>query len=191
MFDVKKLITEDLSEAQNVQQNLGMCTDAIEKAAHLCADAFKKGGKIILFGNGGSAADAQHIAAEFVGRFEIERNPLPAIALTTNTSALTAIGNDYSYAELFERQIRAHATEHDIAIGFSTSGNSENVLRAMQAAKEIGATTVGFSGEAGALKDNVDIAVAVPSSHTPRIQEAHVLLAHILTHIVETLYVQS
>jgi D-sedoheptulose 7-phosphate isomerase len=191
MFDVKTLIANDLTEAQDLREKLEIHADALEQAAHLCADAFKQGGKIVLFGNGGSAADAQHIAAEFVGRFEVEREPLPAIALTTNTSALTAIGNDYDYSIVFERQVQALVKEQDIVIGFSTSGNSENILKGIRAAAKIGAKTIGFSGKGGALKDSVDISLAVPSSHTPRIQEAHILLAHILTHAIETLYLQS
>lgn len=191
MFDVKTLITEDLDEGNKLHETLDMFTESLEEAGHLCHKALQAGGKLVFFGNGGSAADAQHMAAEFVGRFEVERTPLPAIALTTNTSALTAIGNDYSYEQLFERQVQALVRKEDIVIGFSTSGNSENVLKGIEAAKTIGAKTIGFSGGGGSLKDNVDIAFAVPSSRTPRIQEAHVVLAHILTHIVESLYVQS
>lgn len=144
------------------------------------------GGTLYLCGNGGSAADAQHVAAEFVGRFLRERRPLPAIALTCNTSILTAVGNDYEFAEVFARQVRAHVQPRDCVIGISTSGRSPNVLRALAAAREIGATTVGFTGSEGhELAAFCDACLLAPSASTPRIQEAHLLAWHLVCDEVE------
>ncbi len=137
-------------------------------------------------GNGGSAADCQHIAAELVGRFKSEREGLPAIALTTDTSILTAIGNDYSFNEIFARQIEALANKGDLVIGISTSGNSENVIRGILKAKKIGCYTVGLLGkDGGKLKNLVDLAIIIPSNNTPRIQECHILIGHIACEIVD------
>jgi D-sedoheptulose 7-phosphate isomerase len=148
-----------------------------------CLDAR---GTLYLCGNGGSAADAQHVAAEFVGRFLRERRPLPAIALTCNTSILTAIGNDYEFAEVFARQVRAHVTDRDCVIGISTSGRSPNVLRALAAAREVGATTIGFTGATGTdLAALCDACLLAPSTATPRIQEAHLLAWHVVCDEVE------
>ena len=161
--------------------------DRVVAAARAVVDAYRDGHKVVLFGNGGSAADAQHIAAEFVGRFLVDRTPLPAMALSVNTSALTAIGNDYGYDEVFARQLRASGVEGDVAIGLSTSGNSGNVLLAMEAAGEIGMTTVGFTGGSGGrLAGVVDHSIVIPADSTPRIQEGHLVCAHILCEIVET-----
>lgn len=184
---VESLILDDIAASERLHGQLNNLAPALARAATLCAAALKNGGKLVFFGNGGSAADSQHMAAEFVGRFEHERDPLPAIALTVNTSALTAIGNDYGFDQVFERQVRALAGKNDVIIAYSTSGNSKNVLLGVAAAKKIGAKTIGFSGQNGALKDAVDIALAVPSSQTPRIQEGHILLGHILTHATEAL----
>lgn len=149
-------------------------------------EAYQKGGKAILFGNGGSAADAQHLAAEFLGRYYFDRPPLPAVALTVDTSAMTAIANDYSFDVVFSRQLEALARPGDVAIGFSTSGNSENVIRALQVAKSMGLVTLGLSGQdGGRMKDVVDYCVCVPSGDVPRIQECHALLGHILCELVE------
>jgi len=140
-----------------------------------------------LFGNGGSAADAQHIAAELVGQYKLKRKSLPAIALTTNTSILTSIGNDYGFDKIFERQIESLVTNKDIAIGISTSGNSENVLRGILKAKKIGAKTIAFTGnDGGKLKGAVDILLNIPSNNTPRVQEAHITIGHIICGIVES-----
>ena len=148
--------------------------------------ALRAGHKILFFGNGGSAADSQHIAAELVSRFRRDREALPAIALTTDTSILTSVGNDYSFAEVFARQIAALGRPGDVALGISTSGNSPNVLQAMQVAKARGLVTVGFTGrEGGKLKDSVDLCLRVPSQNTARIQEAHITVAHILCEIIE------
>lgn len=147
--------------------------------------AFKRGNKVFLFGNGGSAADAQHIACELVGKFYRDRDALPAIALTTNTSSLTAIGNDYGYEELFARQIKGLVRKGDVVIGISTSGESPNVIRGIETAKRIGAITVAFTGQEGKLKELPDYVLSIPSTDTPRIQEAHIVAGHIICYLVE------
>jgi D-sedoheptulose 7-phosphate isomerase len=179
------LIAADLTEAMSLRDRLAPFIPQLEKASELCVQSLQQGGKIILFGNGGSAADAQHIAAEFVGRFEKERAAWPALALSTNTSALTAIGNDYSYDDVFSRQVEALVGAHDVVIGISTSGNSKNVLKGLEAARAKGAKTIGMSGEGGVLQKHVDLAIAVPTSHTPRVQELHILFGHAIAHAVE------
>jgi len=153
--------------------------------ADLLVRAFKKGNKVVLFGNGGSAADAQHIACELAGKFYLDREPLPAIALTTNTSALTAIGNDYGYEEVFARQVKSLVKQGDIVIGISTSGNSPNVLRGVDEAKRLGATTIALTGRGGRLKELADYVLSIPSADTPRIQEAHITAGHIICYLVE------
>ena len=148
--------------------------------------ALRRGGKALVFGNGGSAADAQHFAAELTGRYARERAPLPAIALTTDTSALTAIGNDYGFAEIFARQVRTLAAADDVAVGLSTSGRSENVLRALDAARERGALAVGLTGTPHAsLAAHCDLVLAVPSDKTARIQEAHIVILHAVCEILD------
>ncbi|MEK7541714.1 MAG: SIS domain-containing protein [Patescibacteria group bacterium] len=179
------LIAADLREAERLHRNLKGLLPRIAEAAAACAEALQRGGKIVVFGNGGSAADAQHIAAEFVGRFEKERMPLPALALTVNTSVLTAIGNDYDFGAIFERQVQALVRTEDVVIGLSTSGNSKNVVRGILAAKKIGAVTVGLTGRGGRIKDDAAIAIAVPSARTPRVQEIHILIGHAIAHAVE------
>jgi D-sedoheptulose 7-phosphate isomerase len=160
----------------------------IEQVAGEIARALAQGRKILLFGNGGSAADAQHIAAEFVGRYMMERAPLPAIALTTDTSALTAIGNDYAFEDVFSRPLEALGSKGDIAVGFSTSGKSPNVLKAFATARKKKMVTVGFTGKNGrALAEQSDYCFCVPSAATPRIQECHTLIAHIICDISEKL----
>ncbi len=150
-------------------------------------NALKQGGKILICGNGGSAADSQHIAAEIVGRFKKERKGLPAIALTTDTSILTSVGNDYGYDYIFARQVEALCRPEDLVIGITTSGNSANVVRAMEAAKAIGATTVGFTGGTGGkLNALCDFNLIMPSSVTARIQEAHIFVGHCLCEILES-----
>ena len=154
--------------------------------------ALKAGKKVLVFGNGGSAADAQHIAAELAGRFyDSQRPPLPAIALTTNTSSLTAIANDFGYDVVFLRQVQALVAPGDVVMGLSTSGESRNVLLAIREAKARGAVTVGFSGEGGALKSAVDYSIAVPSKDPPRIQEAHITAGHIVCYLAEQAFVAS
>ena len=160
--------------------------DNIIKAAKLIITCYKNKGKVLIFGNGGSAADAQHIAAEFVGRFQKERTPLPAISLTTNTSILTALGNDYGYETVFFKQIEALGCATDIAIGISTSGKARNVLLAMKKAKDLGLKTICLSGGSGGeLPKYADIALIMPSTITARIQEAHITIGHIICELVE------
>jgi len=154
-------------------------------AMHL-AEVFKKGGKLLIFGNGGSAADAQHLAGELINRFKKERKPLPAIALTTDTSVITAISNDYDFSLIFVKQIEALGKKGDVALGISTSGKSPNVLKALHVAKEKGLYTVGLSGgDGGKMKDVCDLLILVPSKETPRIQEGHLLFLHILCELIE------
>ena len=161
-------------------------TDTIVQIAQAIIESFVRDGKLILFGNGGSAQDAQHIAAELVGIYTMERRSLPAIALTTNTSVLTALPNDYYYHSVFERQIEGMVRPGDVVIGISTSGNAGNVIRGVLKAKEIGAKTVGFTGHTGGeLKNKVDILLNIPSSVTGHIQEAHIAVGHIMCELVE------
>ncbi len=187
--DTLQLVAERLRESIEVKKAILATDELIElvhETARACIRSLEWGGKIILFGNGGSAADAQHIAAELVGRYLRDRRALAAIALTTNTSNLTAIGNDYSYEEVFSRQIEAIGNKSDLAIGISTSGNSKNVIRAVSAARKRGLTTVGLTGSnGGELRHETDYCLCVPSEHTPRIQEAHILLGHTLCEIIE------
>ncbi|MBM2824406.1 MAG: phosphoheptose isomerase [Dehalococcoidales bacterium] len=158
----------------------------IECIANFIIAAYQAGGKVVLFGNGGSAADAQHIAGELVGKFMLERQAFPAIALTTNTSILTALGNDMGYENVFRRQVEALVNEKDVVIGISTSGNSPNVIEAINAAKKKGAKTIGLSGgRGGKLAELADLALVVPSESTPRIQEAQITIGHIVCELVE------
>jgi D-sedoheptulose 7-phosphate isomerase len=158
----------------------------IAKVSELLVDTVDKGNKILLFGNGGSAADAQHIAAEFVGRFAFDRPALPALALSVNTSCVTAIGNDFGFDLVFSRQIEALARPGDLAIGISTSGNSANVLHGLSTAREKGLRTVAFTGCAGGkLKNAAEYCICAPSNETPRIQECHILIGHIISELVE------
>jgi D-sedoheptulose 7-phosphate isomerase len=160
--------------------------DRIVRIVDVITEALKKGNKVLLFGNGGSAADAQHIAGEFVNRFLIERPPLPAIALTTDTSVLTSIGNDYDFSEVFSKQIRAIGHEGDIAWGFSTSGGSVNVIKALEAAKKMGLVTVGFTGRDGGTVGLIsDYHLNVPSNVTPRVQEVHIVVSHAICELVD------
>ena len=162
-------------------------TDSIVHAAELIIDSLEAGGKLLLFGNGGSAADAQHIAAEFVGRFQNERRPFSAIALTTDTSVLTAVGNDYGFERVFARQVAAVGTPGDIALAISTSGASPNVLAAARTARDSGIKVIALTGKGGGdLAPLADLAIVVPSENTQHIQEAHIAIGHILSEIVET-----
>jgi len=157
--------------------------------AERTCESLLQGGCIFFCGNGGSAADAQHLAAEFVGRFKLERKPLPSMALTTNTSLITAIANDYGYEQVFARQIRAFAKPGDILFAISTSGNSPSILIAVKEAKPLGVHTVGLTGlSGGKLKEDVDVLLNTPSDETPRIQESHILIGHIFCDLVETLW---
>src|SRR5262245_15437563 len=165
---------------------LGKQAEVVEGIARTIADALRAGGKIMFCGNGGSAADAQHLAAEFLGRYLIERNPLPALALNVNASTLTAIGNDYGFDEVFARQVRGLGQPSDILVAISTSGNSRNVLRALEEARALRIATVGLTGEAGGkMLALCDHCVCVPSSRTPRIQEMHIAVGHMICELVE------
>lgn len=186
---VRSLILARLEDGIALQQLLRQdpaYLAAVEQAGGVIAEALESDGKVLFFGNGGSAADAQHLAAEFTGRFLVERRPLAALALTVNTSSLTAIGNDYCFETVFARQVQALGRRGDVAVGISTSGNSANVLRALEAARGIGMTTVGIGGRSGKLAEAVDTCVCVPSDCTPRIQEVHIFTGHLLCEIVET-----
>jgi D-sedoheptulose 7-phosphate isomerase len=169
-------------KARFLKENLSRLLEVIK----VVAQAFEAGNKLLIMGNGGSAADAQHIAAEFVNRYIIDRPPLPAISLTTDTSVLTSISNDASFVEVFARQVRALGREGDVILGISTSGNSANIVRAFEVAKEMGLRTVTFTGnDGGALSRIADYSLVVPSSSTPRIQEVHILVGHTLCEMVE------
>jgi D-sedoheptulose 7-phosphate isomerase len=157
----------------------------VEQAAQLCADALRNGKKILFAGNGGSASDAQHLSAELVGRYKFDRASLAAIALTTDTSALTAIGNDYGYDEVFSRQVSGLGQEGDVLVAISTSGNSANILKACDVAEEKGLKIIGMSGAKGKLKEQADICLAVPAPETATIQEAHIMLGHIICDGIE------
>jgi D-sedoheptulose 7-phosphate isomerase len=161
----------------------------IENACNLAVETLQKGNKILLFGNGGSAADAQHIAAELTGRFVTERIPLPGIALTTDTSALTAIANDYGFDVVFSRQVQALARKGDLLIGISTSGNSQNVLKAFEKGKEIGCKSLALSGrDGGKMKETADVSIIIADQITARIQEMHILIGHIICQAIDEAY---
>ena len=183
MNTIKQQLLESAEVKQLVAENL---TEKMAQAARMITDSYRNGGKLILFGNGGSAADAQHLAGEMVGRFMKERAALPAIALNANTSILTALGNDYDFDIIFARQLEAWAKKGDVVIGISTSGNSQNVLQGIEKAKSLNAQTIGLTGRGGGqLAKIVHLALIVPSDNTPRIQEAHITIGHILCDIVE------
>ena len=182
-------IHQQIAQAQQVMQSMLADTalqETLGQAANACIQSLNKGGKILLAGNGGSAADAQHIAGEFVSRFAFDRPGLPAIALTTDTSILTAIGNDYGYEKLFARQVQALGNQCDIFIGYSTSGKSPNILMALQEARAKGLVCIGLTGNRGRpMHDLCDYTLAVPNADTPKIQEGHLVLGHILCGLVE------
>jgi D-sedoheptulose 7-phosphate isomerase len=169
-------------KARFLKENLPKMLEVIK----LVSQSFEGGNKLLLFGHGGSAADAQHIAAEFVNRYIIDRPPLPAIALTTDTSVLTSVSNDSSFNEIFSKQIKALGKEGDVAIGISTSGNSPNIVKALEVAKEMGIKTIALAGnDGGTMAKIADVSLIVPSGSTPRIQETHILIGHILCEMVE------
>lgn len=181
-----ELVRNRIRESMGVKEKLLNNIEIIGKIAEIIINAYRDGKKIILFGNGGSAADAQHIAAELVGKYYQDRKPLPAEALTVNTSSLTAIGNDYAFERIFARQVEALGNPGDVAIGISTSGNSPNVIEGIRAAKSKGMITIGLTGaDGGRLKHEVDYCICVPSKDTPRIQEAHILIGHIWCELIE------
>ena len=171
--DLKRIVADTLSG------------DILEAANRIKA-SLQKGGKLILMGNGGSAGDSQHIAAELIGRFKKERKALPAIALTVDTSSLTALGNDYGFDTIFERQLEALAQENDAVVGISTSGNSENVVRALKKANALGAETIGLVGNnGGKIKEVANLSIVIPSNDTARIQEVHITIGHIICELIE------
>jgi len=183
---LRDIILNILDESLKVKEKcIRDSVDIIAKSADILAGCLTAGNKILLFGNGGSAADAQHIAAEFINRFQMERRPLAAIALTTDTSVLTSIGNDYHFDEIFIKQVQALGRENDVAVGISTSGNSKNVNKAVSAAKDIGIYTIGLTGRGGKLAEIADLVFTVESDTTARIQETHITIGHILCDLVE------
>ena len=185
---MKNLIEQHITQSIETKQAIlssGEILQAIESAAHLCRQTLACGNKILIAGNGGSAADAQHIAAELTGRFEKERKGLPAIALTTDSSALTAIANDYGYAKVFSRQVEALGSRGDLFIGISTSGNSANIVAAVESAKEQGLATLCLVGSGGKLPELCDVAIRIPASRTATIQECHIMIGHILCSLIE------
>lgn len=186
---VKAFLEKELDESAKVISLIRQDEALMEMlitVADICIDALRRGNKIMFAGNGGSAADAQHFAAELVGRFYCERKPLSAIALTTDTSMLTAIGNDYGFEQVFSRQVEANGRAGDVFIGISTSGNSKNVVEAAQKCKTIGVTTVGLIGRKPSdLDEVIDYCIRAPSASTPRIQEAHAVIGHVLCSLIE------
>jgi D-sedoheptulose 7-phosphate isomerase len=182
-------LAEAVAEANQLKNRfVAEQAEQVAAAARLLAGTLQEGGKILLFGNGGSAADAQHLAAEFVNRFRIERPPLAAIALTTDTSILTSIANDYDFLEVFAKQVRALGRPGDLAVGLSTSGNSPNVVEALEAARQLGLKTLALSGgEGGPVAAAAELAIVVPSRSTPRIQEVHITVGHVLCDLVDFL----
>jgi len=184
-YHVRKLIEASIATKQSLLRSPEVVL-TVAKVSEILVNALKQGNKALLFGNGGSAADAQHIAAELVGRFAFDRPALPALALSVNSSCVTAIGNDYGFDRVFSRQLEALARPGDIAIAISTSGNSTNVLHAISTARKIGLKTIGLTGRSGGnLRNAVDYCICVPSNETPRIQECHILVGHIISELVE------
>ena len=181
---IKQSICDSIAVKQAILANESLLT-TIKNVANVSTDALRRGNRILLAGNGGSAADAQHIAAEFVSRFMYDRPGLPSMALTTDTSMLTAIANDYGYEQLFVRQLEANARKGDVFIGITTSGNSSNVLRAFEICRGLGIISVGFAGNGGKIQSMCDYLISVPSDSTPRIQEAHITIGHIICGLVE------
>lgn len=192
MNDTATVATESVL-IQNIERSIEIharfkesCLSELTRAADAMIAAYLAGHKAIFFGNGGSAADAQHLAAEFLGRYLRDRAPLPALALNTNSSAVTAIGNDYGYEQTFARQLRALSSPGDVAVGISTSGNSRNVVEALICARELGLFTIALTGASGGkMRSLVDVLINVPSEETPRIQECHILAGHALCDAVE------
>lgn len=190
---MKKKIGQAIRESIAVkEQLLKSQAENIQKAAEVIISCLKKGGKLILCGNGGSAADSQHIAAELVGRFKKERPAIPAVALTTNASILTAIANDYGYQHVFKRQVEALAAKNDVVMGISTSGNAPSVINAVEYANKIGLATVALTaGDGGKLAKAAKFCIIVPSKSTPRIQESHITIGHIICELIEEAWTQK
>ena len=180
------IINNEFNEHIKIANLLYKLTNSVADSAQLCINCLNNGGKILIFGNGGSAADAQHIAAELIGRYKVKRHGLSAIALTTDTSSITSIGNDFGYQHIFERQIEALAIKGDVVIGISTSGKSENVINALRLANKLNCRTIGFSGkEGGGMNKNCDINLIVPSEDTARIQEMHIIIGHTICQLID------
>jgi len=183
----RALVERRLEESSEVKRALRAQAGLIADIAHTVVRAYRRGGKGIFFGNGGSAADASHLAAELLGKYYLKRPSLPALSLDTNISSLTAIGNDFSFADIFVVQLKALGRPHDVAVGLSTSGDSENVIRALRAARRMGMVTVGFTGASGGhMYRHADYCLRVPSRDTARIQEGHITAGHIVCEIVES-----
>jgi D-sedoheptulose 7-phosphate isomerase len=183
---MRDIIQHEFNEHIKTVNLLHKLTDALANSAQLCIDCLNSGGKILIFGNGGSAADAQHIAAELVGRYKTNRKGLSAIALTTNSSSLTSIGNDFGYEHVFDRQLEAHAKKGDVVIGISTSGKSQNVISGLKLASKLECVTIGFSGKDGGEMNNIcNINLIAPSDDTPRIQEMHIIIGHTICHLID------
>ena len=183
---VNHMIEETLEQSSKIIADLHDLSDEIDKTANLIITAINKNRKIIIIGNGGSAADAQHIAAEFLGRYKLKRKSIPAIALTSNSSTTTAIANDYDFSDIFSRQCESLVSKGDVVIGISTSGNSENVVKGLRTSKKNGGLTIGLLGnKGGKIKNIVDISLIVKATSVPRIQEAHRVIYHIICEIVE------
>lgn len=181
-------IKSELTLVAAHMEELTRHADIIARIADACAQTLKNGGKVMFCGNGGSAADSQHLAAEFVGRYKMERKALNSVALTVDTSILTAVGNDYGYDDVFRRQVEGIGNKGDVLIGLSTSGNSTNVVRAFELAKSMGIVTIAFTGAAGgAMRELADVCLAVPSSVTNHIQEMHITAGHLVCELVEKL----
>ena len=178
-------VSDALAGHRDAIDSVATIASELAAAADLIASSFAASGQLLICGNGGSAADAQHIAAEFVGRFLKERTPWPALALHTNTSAVTAIGNDYGFDEVFARQVRAHGRAGDVLLAISTSGSSPNVLTAIDAARQQEMSVICLTGGGGTMAELGDVSLAVPSTSTPRVQETHIFLAHVLCGLVE------
>lgn len=186
MTRIKESIKESIETKQKILKD-PVLLKTIDDVANACTTAFCNGNKVLFCGNGGSAADAQHLAAEFSGRFYYDRPPLPSEALHVNTSYLTAVANDYSFEEVYSRIVRGSGQEGDVLIGLSTSGNSKNVIRAFGTANEMGMLTVALTGASGGkMKEVADFLINVPSDDTPRIQESHIMIGHIICEIVES-----
>jgi len=182
---MESIIQKRISEHKETIERLSQCEDVIKKITEIIINCYKHNGKVILFGNGGSCSDSMHLATEFVSRYYFDRKSLPAIALTDNVS-LTAIGNDYGYEDVFAKQVEGFVKKGDVVIGISTSGNSKNVIKAIERTKELGGVTIAFTGKSGGLlKDKVDICLNIPSNDTPRIQEGYMLAGHIICELVE------
>ncbi len=185
MNNLSSLVADQLRESARIKMAMAEATDLVVEVAEIWIEALQRGNKIMFCGNGGSAADSQHLAAEFVGHFNVEREGLPSLALTVDTSVLTSVSNDYQFENVFARQVQALGVPGDVLVGLTTSGGSANVLKAFEAAKRGGITTVAFTGAGGVARGEIDYVVAVPSEETPRIQEAHIAVGHVICALVD------